>query len=219
MRSSEQIAKISDALVKAQAKFESPKKDKTAKAGAYSYDYADLANVIDTVKPVLTEFSLAVVQEAVNADGGVGVLTRIIHDSGEWFEFGPLILPAGGGPQGHGGSVTYARRYALAAALGIATEEDDDAAAAQSVAPTQTQPRAAQKAKPQPDPVAAAKVSEPQMKAIHALGTKKGLDHEALRDWAGANLGIESLTELTKETAGQLIEHLGTLADAPKEAK
>jgi hypothetical protein len=63
-------------------------------------------------------------------DGRLLIRTRIIHSSGECMEFGPLAGSVGGDWQKVGSGITYARRYALAAALGIAADEDDDAATA-----------------------------------------------------------------------------------------
>ena len=64
--------------------------------------------------------------EALLADAGV--ITRIMHGSGQWIEQGPLVLPAAGTAQAFGGALTYARRYAISSALAIASSKDDDAA-------------------------------------------------------------------------------------------
>ncbi len=119
------------ALVAAQAEFPDVTKAKTANTGSYSYRYADLADVLDAVKPVLKAHGLAVVQDAVTEDRGIGVTTIVIHESGEALKFGPLVLSYGNSPQAAGSAITYARRYALVAALGLATDDDDGALATQ----------------------------------------------------------------------------------------
>lgn len=105
-------------------------KDKTADMGNYSYKYADLNTILEAIRPVLKKHGLTVAQSAVNVDSKVGVETRIYHTSGHVEVFGPLVLPGGSNAQGYGSAITYARRYSLTAALGIAPDEDDDGARA-----------------------------------------------------------------------------------------
>lgn len=102
----------------------------TRGGGGYSYAYADLPSIIEAIQPVLKAHGLAVAQSVTGGDGQVGVETRIYHTAGHVESFGPLHLPAGGDARSVGSAVTYARRYALCAALGIAADEDDDGQAA-----------------------------------------------------------------------------------------
>jgi hypothetical protein len=121
-------AKIMAALVAAQGELRNPPKDKIANTGAFKYAYADLAGVLDHVRPVLAKHSLGLVQDVEVAEGRVGITTTLIHSSGESLKFGPLAASAPVDMQKLGSAITYARRYALVAALGIAADEDDDAA-------------------------------------------------------------------------------------------
>ena len=73
---------------------------------------------------------LAVAQSVAGDEHTIAVETRIYHSSGWTESFGPLVLAAPGGAQAAGSAITYARRYALCAALGIAPDEDDDGAKA-----------------------------------------------------------------------------------------
>ncbi len=102
----------------------------TKSGGSYSYSYADLGDVLEAVRPVLNEHGLSVAQSPITEDGKVGVLTYIYHTSGHFEQFGPLFLPAGNDARGAGSAVTYARRYALCAVLGISPDDDDDGEAA-----------------------------------------------------------------------------------------
>lgn len=136
-RTSETLAEFAKALVKAQAKFESPKRDKTAKIvtktkGTYSYTYADLASVLDAVRKGLADAGIAVIQAPTTGGDEMRVIvtTRLLHTSGEWVESSLRALATDDKPQGIGSAITYLRRYALSAMTGIATEEDDDGAAA-----------------------------------------------------------------------------------------
>jgi hypothetical protein len=116
------------AFVEAQGDLVNPKATKLVKAGAKQYRFAPLPEVIDTVRQVLREHGLGFAQDVVIHGDTAQIGTRIYHRAGHEERFGPLSLSAGDGPQDAGSAITYARRYALCAALGIAADEDDDAA-------------------------------------------------------------------------------------------
>jgi cytochrome c553 len=127
------------ALVKAQGEMQSLIASETAKAGSYSYTYADLAGVHKTIRQPLAGNGLGVFQfpEVIYESGiYVDVTTTIFHTSGDSLTFPPLRIYAGTAatPQQIGGVITYARRYALMAAFGLAPEDDDAASASQSAA-------------------------------------------------------------------------------------
>lgn len=138
------IVTLNAALVAAMADMSGIGRDKTAKVemkggGSYSYKYTDLATVFDHVRPILAKHGLGIVQDVQGLQGGmIGVSTILVHGaSGERMIFGPLPMPSGGTPQALGSAITYARRYALLAALGIATEDDDgQTARTEQLAPT-----------------------------------------------------------------------------------
>ncbi|MFH2072760.1 MAG: ERF family protein [Actinomycetota bacterium] len=122
-----------EAFVTAWAELPPVEKTKTATiptktGGSFTYTYADLATVIAAVRPVFAKHGLAVTQSAVDADEGVGIITRIIHKGGWTETYGPTVVPFTGDARSAGGAITYARRYGLTAALGIATDDDTDAA-------------------------------------------------------------------------------------------
>ena len=122
-------AGIAPALVAAQLELTNPPKSSKANTGTYSYTYADLPTILDHVRPVLGKHGLAVTQNVAMTDGRLEVFTTLHHTSGEFLTFGPITGTSGGNWQALGSAVTYARRYSLTAALGIAGEEDDDAQA------------------------------------------------------------------------------------------
>ena len=133
MQQSPTIGALAAALAKAQAKFATPKKSHTAKAGSYSYTYSTLGELIDATRPALTANGLACVQSvSMPDDVNVAVTTMLLHESGEWLTFGPCVLPSGSTPQSAGSAATYGRRYGMGAALSVAAEEDDDAGVAQA---------------------------------------------------------------------------------------
>lgn len=130
MKTSEKTGELVKSLFAFQRDLTPPRTDSTADTGKFTYDYLSLPGLIAHCKPLLTEWSLVVVQEEVEQAVGVGVTTRVIHaPSAEWIEFGPLALPASGTAQNYGSAYTYGRRYGYMAALGIATADDDAASA------------------------------------------------------------------------------------------
>jgi ERF superfamily len=99
---------------------------KTAANPYFKSKYAPLDAIIDATRPVLKKHGLAVIQQPLFKDGSAGVETVIIHDGG-YSCSSTLLLPLKDqSPQGVGSAITYARRYSLAAVLGIASEDDDD---------------------------------------------------------------------------------------------
>jgi hypothetical protein len=121
-------AKVSAAFVKAQAEIEKASKDKTNPH--FRNKYADLGAVVDAIKPALERHGLAFLQKFHHDDKGITVETIIIHESGETLSNGTLNVPASKmDAQGFGSACTYARRYSLQAAFGVAPEDDDGNAA------------------------------------------------------------------------------------------
>lgn len=125
------IGKLAAALVKAQATMGVAIKDSRGQIGQNrNYKYADLASVIGAARDALASNDLAVLQRAHPSERGVCLQTTLVHASGEWISDGGLTLPAPkNDPQGFGSAMTYARRYGLAALLGIVQDDDDGVAA------------------------------------------------------------------------------------------
>jgi len=122
---SESIGKLAAALSKFQAEVENPTKD----SQGHNYKYADLANILNAVKQPLTNNKLSVCQMLGSSAQGISVTTILMHESGEYIE-SMLSLPQEANSrmsaaQQAGAVITYARRYALAACLGIAQQDDD----------------------------------------------------------------------------------------------
>jgi ERF superfamily len=120
------------AFIKAQAMIEQPKRTKKADVKnaqgviIYSFPYAPLDEVLDAARKPLADNGLAIHQLIAERNGKSYVRTQIFHISGECIESDyPLILGQNPNAQHYGGAVTYARRYALLLALGMAAEDDD----------------------------------------------------------------------------------------------
>ena len=137
MIQSESIDELATALAAAQGEFQTIDNAKPVNTGVFTFAYATLASVLESVRPILAKHGLSVIQAPARVQGGVEVTTTLAHKSGQWFS-STLGMPGGkGDAQGLGGGITYARRYALCAILGLATEDDNGKAA--SEAPTRSQ--------------------------------------------------------------------------------
>ena len=119
---------ICSALVRAQRGFAPALK--TSTNPHFRSKYVDLAGCIEAVVDALNAAGIALIQRTSEDSTGVTVETVFVHESGEMLECGKLHVPASKqDPQGYGSALTYARRYSLMAAAGIAPEDDDGNAA------------------------------------------------------------------------------------------
>lgn len=126
--------KISAAFVKAQSQFGAALKTNTNPH--FKSRYADLADCVEAVIDALNNNGIALMQQTHECESGVSIETVFLHESGEELRSGKLWLPATKqDAQGYGSALTYARRYSLMAACGIAPEDDDGNAASKAKAP------------------------------------------------------------------------------------
>lgn len=129
------MSNIATAFIKAKRAFGPALKDKTNPA--FRSKYADLGACIDAVEDALLANGIAFIQETFEDSTGVTVETVFLHESGEERRCGRLHVPAAKqDPQGYGSALTYARRYSLMAACGIAPEDDDGNRATNAVKAT-----------------------------------------------------------------------------------
>jgi hypothetical protein len=116
--------KIAAAFVKAQKAFGPALKSSTNPH--FKSRYADLSACVEAVVDALNNNGIGLIQRCYDNSTGVMVETVFVHESGEVLECGILHVPASKqDPQGYGSALTYARRYSLMAACGIAPEDDD----------------------------------------------------------------------------------------------
>lgn len=158
---SDTIAKLAAALVQVQATVEGAVKGKKNPAFGGS-KYADLSSVWDACREQLVTNGLTVVQfPGEMVDNRMTMTTQLSHESGEWMR-GTLSIPlTKADAQGYGSAVTYARRYALAAVVGVCPEDDDGNAASQR-APRQEAP--------------AERISDDQRNVLMTLAQQSGAD-------------------------------------------
>lgn len=133
------MSALAEALVAAQAELPCALgKDATGQIGNRSYSYLTLDKLIAETRPILTKHGLSIVQWPSHIERGTegsipALLTMLSHVSGEEWQVPMPLYLADKSMQGLGAAITYARRYAWAAVLGIAAEEDTDAPAAEEV--------------------------------------------------------------------------------------
>ncbi len=182
MEKSEQINELATALAKAQAEITGARRG--CENPFYKSKYADLAEVWDVIREPLSKYGLSVHQAAEFADGRVNVTTTLMHASGQYVSSTLSLRATRDGrseaddPQAVGSAITYARRYGLAAAVGVAQEDDDAESATDHTAP------AAQSRKESPRaaaaPARAERASVPSVRQqCTALADELGIPREA----------------------------------------
>lgn len=114
------------ALLKASSNINAVKKG--ADNPFFNSKYADLATVMEEIKPALTEAGIAVIQRPVaGLEGHASLETIVVHESGECFSAGVISVPVGGkkDAQAYGSAITYGRRYSLCSIFGVPQVDDD----------------------------------------------------------------------------------------------
>ena len=152
---------IYSALVKAQKGFGPALKSSTNPH--FRSKYADLSACIEAVVDSLNENGVMLMQVTHEAENGVMIETLFLHESGEQMSAGKLFMPATKfDAQGFGSALSYARRYSLMAACGIAPEDDDANSAVKPAPPPlpKPTPKPVPVAEPKPEPAAAPPVQK-----------------------------------------------------------
>lgn len=127
MEQSETIKALLDSLVNVQAELSTLPKDKQG----YGYKYTELDTVISSIKPLFAKYKLGFMQSLTVFVNKPAITTRIFNNAGEWLEDTTLLPEISVGKtnaaQNLGAAITYMKRYALCAMLGISSDEDVDA--------------------------------------------------------------------------------------------
>ena len=125
MLKSEQVNELAAALAKAQGQIEGAKK--SSSNPFFKSKYADLAECWNTCREALTANEISVIQmpEEINENGRLNITTMLAHSSGQYISSTLTMTVTKLDPQAIGSAITYGRRYALAAMVGLAQEDDD----------------------------------------------------------------------------------------------
>lgn len=191
MNKSESIGNLATALAQFQGEIKNP--SNTATNPFFKSKYSPLDTVLNTVRPILSKYGLSIIQ-APSGDGEhIIVATTLLHSSGEWMEFPNLVLKADKATaQGAGSAITYARRYALSAILGISSEDDDDGNNAE------------------PKGKETKLLSEGQIKRLYAIAKTVEVDADKVKAQVKTrfNKEVATLTKLEYDTACQGYEKM-----------
>jgi len=171
---------------------------KNKKNPAFKSNYADLSAVLTALSPI-AEHGLWFRQVPVRIDGGVGIETFYVHESGEELSAGITPVPVNkNDAQGLGSAMSYGRRYGLMTAFGLSAEDDDGNAAVKAARPE--------------------RISDAQWAELVQLVEATGTDAQKL---CGA-YKAESLKDLTAEQATAaksiLTKRLAAMAKEPEHA-
>jgi len=125
MLKSDLINELAAALAKAQGQIEGAKK--SSSNPFFKSKYADLAECWNTCREALTANGISVIQmpEEINENGRLNITTMLAHSSGQYISSTLTMTVTKLDPQAIGSAITYGRRYALAAMVGLAQEDDD----------------------------------------------------------------------------------------------
>lgn len=169
-------------FIKFQSEFQGMKPD--ASNPFFKSSYITLDGILETVRPILAKHELAVMQEATGDGEFIYVKTKLIHGSGEMLETDLLKMkPQKNDPQQMGSCITYAKRYQLAALLGICESVDDDG-------------NKATYGNGQPDIVSS--INDKQIKRLYAIANKAGYDAENIKSLVRKRYN-KDIKELTKQ--------------------
>ncbi|HPB75538.1 MAG TPA: ERF family protein [Chromatiaceae bacterium] len=231
------------ALATFQAQIPAIPKSQTARVtsakGTFTYRYADLADIQKTIAPVLAGHGLSVTFDTEQDQGGYVVMAKVHHTGGH-SETTTFRVPLDGAArmnstQAAGSALTYGRRYALTAALGIVTADEDDdaqstysagnppsrpapAPAPQGAGTSRTPPPADAGPHPAPQPGGSkggTSQTEAQKRRLEARMTELGLQayRERIKAWTERRWGVTSLVDLTSEQHQTLFDHLDDFAE------
>lgn len=207
---SELVGELAAALARAQKTVLAAAKDVTGQVGGQKKRYADLQGCWDACRASLADNGLAVTQAGYYEGGETWTLrTTLLHTSGQWIAGNlPILYSANKAltdMQALGSAITYARRYALCAIVGIVTEDDDGNAAGKNVRADDRQAPAA----PAPEPARPAGLSAVQVDELHRLCKIKGVSAEAL----ARRYGVKELATMGMRSYGECMVGFSQMKD------
>jgi len=205
-RSSETIGAIAAALAKAQGELSNPEKSLTAtirspfpREGDRTFHYASLASGLDIIRKCLGQHEIAAVQTtAIDQDSGqIRLTTLLAHASGEWIasDWPVCTVSEMALPHRMGAALTYARRYALFALVGIAGEDDLDAPdlLVEPSPAINTRPGPAERDQTNPHPVTAPSIAHDISSRFFRLRNQQACAINCLGRWLTSRTAKHSL--------------------------
>lgn len=207
MNKSESIAELAKAMSIFQSEVIQPLKDKANPF--FKSKYVPLENVVEAITNTAPKHGLSFMQYPVSQDNKVGVITVLMHSSGEFIETEPIYAaPAKQDAQATGSVITYLKRYSLSAVFGITSDEDDDGNHATF---GNNKPAAQQGSKTVSNGITTAQINSIKAKTA-GIAKAQGIDQAQVYKSAAAHFKIDKRTnELTQPEASKIIEYLAKL--------
>lgn len=212
---SENINELAVALAKVQGSITHAVKD--SMNPHLKNKYADLASVWEACRKQLAENGLSIAQLPDGLEDNCLLLdTTMFHISGQWISSRIKMPMPKQDPQGYGSALTYARRYALAAMVGVYQDDDDaDGAVKKPVQqqnkqtntniPTQqNKPTAQQASEPE-------LISQPQLQKLQIVAKEQGLTADDMKGIMAWKYHVDSSKKLTKVQGSYMIENIAKL--------
>ena len=204
----EERKELFKAVSQAQGEFSTVEKNGTNPH--FNSKFAPLDSIIEMIRPILTKYGLAVMQHCDIPDGpGIIIETMISHESGQYLTnrlFTPVVK---NDPQGYGSAITYARRYALGATLGIVSDEDVDGNQSAAKATTKTATQAAKSAH------VPGTISAEQNKLLRTMLTTNQIDPAVFK----SHFGIASSTDIKATMMDKCVEWINEEIKMKEESK
>lgn len=215
---SQSIGALAVALSKAQAEIQGAVKD--SQNPFFKSNYADLSSVWEACRGPLTKNGLCVIQTTEMQEKGLMLVTLLAHSSGEYICGYYPINPSKPDPQALGSAITYARRYALAAIVGVCPVDDDGEGAMHRNAPPE-------RVKIKPESVVGGeskRVTPPQLDRLFAIANKAKWTNEQVRQYLILTFKLNSSKELNLIQYEDLCKHLernpqGVIDDTKRERR
>lgn len=208
MKYSETTKNIFKALSEFKKDFKQPLKD--ADNPYFKSKYVPLENVVQSIDNIAPSKGLSYIQSTISDDNRAGVKTIIIHESGEFIEFDPLYLKADKPTaQGMGSAITYARRYSLSSAFGVASDVDDDGNEASG---NTTKNSKGSKVK---EPTVSEAITKAKELKQSIMDIKK-VNAELVDKWILDYLEADDISKLTKEQWNRAVVYLMKLESRAK---
>ncbi|MEG0450929.1 MAG: ERF family protein [Lysinibacillus sp.] len=223
MKKSENIAELAKALASFQGEVKQPFKDKANPF--FKSKYVPLENVVEAISTTASKYGLSFIQFPLNQDNRVGVVTILMHSSGEWIESEPIFAtPSKNDAQAIGSVITYLKRYGLSAIFGITSSEDDDGNLGANGSDRQQQGNQQQNQPPQPNrqqnqqsPAHLQPMTPEQYdhvkKVIHKVAATLDADTEVMYNGAlqACKIPDKNSKLLTAKEAGMVVHYLLSL--------
>lgn len=172
--------------------------------------YADLASVWEACRKQLAENGLSIAQLPDGLEDNCLILdTTMFHTSGQWISSRIKMPMPKQDPQGYGSALTYARRYALAAMVGVYQDDDDADSAVKKQTNTNTQAQVQKPAVAQPSEPEL--ISQAQLQKLQILAKEQSLSGDDMKSIMAWKYKVDSSKKLTKQQASYMIENLAAL--------